>query len=276
MPGAVKAAAILAMLVVLPGFGGLSRHFAPDAEPWPRWEPSGDRAGPDHEAWTALLAAHVVERPGANRVRYAAFDAADRAALDAYIARLAAAPVLAMNRDAQFAYWVNLYNALTVRVVLDHYPVDTIRDIDISPGLLADGPWDAELVTVDGVALTLNDIEHRILRPIWNDPRVHYAVNCAALGCPDLQPRAFTPAGLDAALDAAARSYVNDPRGVRVADGAVTVSSIYDWFVEDFGGAAAGVLAHLRAHADPDTAAALHGVTAIDDAAYDWALNAAP
>jgi hypothetical protein len=268
-----KAAAIVAMLALLPAFGGLERQFAPKADAWDRWRVSGDRPGPDHAPWTALLTRYVVERPGANLVRYAALKAQDRAALDAYVATLAAAPVSQLTRDAQFAYWVNLYNALTLAVVLDAYPVDSIRDIDISPGLFASGPWDKPLVAVAGEALTLNDIEHRILRPLWGDPRVHYAVNCASIGCPDLQPRAFTAAGLDAQLEAAARSYVNDPRGVRIEGDAVTVSKIYDWFIADFGGTEAGVLDHLRAYAAETLAARLKDVREIDDAAYDWSLN---
>ena len=91
--------------------------------------------------------------------------------------------------DEQRAFWINLYHALTVRVILSHYPVSGIREIDISPGLFARGPWDRKLIPVEGVELTLNDIEHRILRPIWRDPRVHYALNCASLGCPDLRRR---------------------------------------------------------------------------------------
>lgn len=268
-----RTAAILGMLALLPAFGGIERQFAPKAELWPRWQARGDQAGPDHAPWTALLRKHVVEQPGVNPVRYGAFTAEDRAALGRYIETLSGVAVDSLAPEAQFAYWANLYNALTVDVVLDHYPVASIRDIDISPGLFASGPWDAPLVTVQGEALTLNDIEHRILRPVFGDPRVHYAVNCASVGCPDLGTQAFEAATLDAQLTAAARAYVNDPRGVTVRDGAVTVSSIYDWFIADFGGTEAGVLAHLRAHADPALAAALEGVTAIDEAAYDWALN---
>ena len=214
--------------------------------------------------------------PGADgvaRFAYGRVGAADRAALAAYLDALAAVPISRYARAEQFAYWVNLYNGLTVKVEFDHYPVASIRDIDISPGLFGDGPWDAELARVEGEPVSLNDIEHRILRPIWRDPRVHYAVNCASIGCPDLAAEAFTAANTDALLEAGARAYVNSPRGARAEDGRLTVSSIYVWFEEDFGGSDRSVIDHLRRYADPPLAAALQGRRTLDGHAYDWSLN---
>jgi hypothetical protein len=163
-------------------------------------------------------------------------------------------------------------------VVVEHYPVASIRDIAISPGLFSRGPWRKALVTVNGQALSLDDIEHRILRPIWRDPRIHYAVNCASIGCPNLQPLPFTASRLEAMLEQGARDYVNHPRGVAMVArsfGAdrLTASSIYDWFQADFGGSEAGVLAHLRHHATSATAPLLAGVESIDAYRYDWSLN---
>ena len=170
------------------------------------------------------------------------------------------------------AYWINLYNALTVKVVLSAYPVESIRDIDISPGLLSDGPWDKKLVEIGGEAVSLNDIEHRILRPIWRDPRIHYAVNCASISCPNLQKKAFTAKSAERMLDAAARAYINDRRGVRREDERVVVSSIYAWFTDDFGGDVAGVIAHLKQYANPELILILEAATELEDA-YDWTLN---
>ena len=197
----------------------------------------------------------------------------DRAALKDYLRRMQSVAVSDLNRNEQLAYWVNLYNALTVDVVLDHYPVDSIRDIDISPGLFASGPWDAPLVDVEGVELTLNDIEHRILRPVWRDPRIHYVVNCASIGCPDLAPAAYTGATVGPSMQRAAESYVNDPRGVNISGGRVVVSRLYDWFIEDFGGIEAAVIAHLKEHARPDLSRALDAAGALDGTRYDWSLN---
>ena len=248
---------------------------APRPDLWPRWTAHDATSGAtvDHGAWDAVLAAHL--RPGADGIARFDYSAAlaDRAGIDRYVQALAATPVSRFARPEQFAYWVNLYNALTVQVVLDHYPVASIRDIDISPGLFANGPWGAERVTVEGEGLTLDDIEHRILRPIWQDPRIHYAVNCAALGCPNLHPVAFTGANTERLLDAGARAFVNHARGARMGRNGLFVSSIYVWFDEDFGGTDAGVIAHLRRYAEPALAASLAGVDDIADDGYDWALN---
>ncbi|MDP6709716.1 MAG: DUF547 domain-containing protein, partial [Alphaproteobacteria bacterium] len=143
-------------------------------------------------------------------------------------------------------------------------------------GLFAIGPWDKKLFRVAGVALSLNDVEHRILRPIWRDPRIHYAVNCAALGCPNLQGEAFTGANTERLLEAAARAFVNHPRGVMVKGERLVVSSVYVWFQEDFEGTDTGVIRHLKRYAEPPLEAALDGVERIEDHAYDWRLNAVP
>lgn len=255
---------------------------APKADLWPYWQ-AHDEASErtvDHSAWGDFLNAYLVQdKDGINRVRYAAVTDADRAALDAYIRGLADTTVTGLSRDEQFAYWVNLYNALTVHVVVDHFPVDSIRDIDISPGWFSNGPWDKKLLTIEGKEVSLNDIEHRILRPIWQDPRIHYAVNCAALGCPNLLERPWRAADLDACLQREARRYVNHPRGARFENGELIASKIYDWYQADFGGSEQGVIEHLLEYAEGELKERLKkrlkNARDIDDYEYDWALNAA-
>jgi hypothetical protein len=232
---------------------------------------------PDHAPWARLLEAHLEQGEGGapNRFGYGALKAnsEDRAALRSYIASLEATDPGVLSRDEAFAFWVNLYNALTVEVVIDHYPVASIRDIAISPGLFSTGPWGKKLVTVAGRELSLDDIEHGILRPDFGDSRVHYAVNCASVGCPDLASRPYTGDELDAMLDRAARAYVNSPRGARVENGRLTASSIFKWYMKDFGGTEEGVLAELRKYAGPDLAAALENVSGVASYDYDWSLN---
>ena len=180
---------LLAMLLALPAAA------APKAELWPRFAAHDENATTtiDHAPWDRFLKAHVVAgKDGIARIAYAKVPAADKAALGGYIERLAATPVTTLNRAEQRAYWINLYNALTVKVVLDHYPVDGIKDIRISPGLFSSGPWGRKLLKIEGEDVSLDDIEHRILRPVWKDPRIHYAVNCASIGCPNLPAEAFT------------------------------------------------------------------------------------
>jgi hypothetical protein len=232
----------------------------------------------DHAAWDRLLARFVETSPDkVNRLDYRRFRSEGRDALLAYIRQLEGIEVSRLARKEQFAFWINLYNAGTVAIVLDHYPVASIRDIAISPGLFTVGPWKKKVVTVEGVALSLDDIEHEILRPIWRDPRIHYAANCASIGCPNLAREAFVGARLEQQLDQAARDYINHPRGISVRGDAVVASKIYSWYVRDFGGDDAGVLSHLRRYAAADLRRRLERVTRIHSYVYDWRLNdAAP
>ena len=271
-----RRAIVLGSAASLPLLRAAPAEAAPKAEPWPRWERNdpGARETVDHAAWGGFLARHV--RPGGDgvtRLGYGGVGQADRGLLKGYIAGLAGTAVSGLGRREQMAYWINLYNALTVDVVLDAYPVRSIRDIDTSPGLFSDGPWGKKLVAVEGEPVSLDDIEHRVLRPIWRDPRVHYAVNCASIGCPNLLAEPFTSGRLDALLDKGAADYVNHPRGARVDGRSLVVSSIYVWFKADFGGDDAGVLRHLAAHGSPKLAQQLQGKGRIDDHGYDWRLN---
>ena len=262
------------------GFIGFNDGFAPDAELLPEWQAHNpaSETGIEYDSWENILSRHVhTDNTGVARFAYGAVTEKDKQALDDIIEIWSALPISDYSRAEQLPYWVNLYNALTVRLVVEHYPLDSIQDIDISPGLFSSGPWDAELVTVEGRALSLNDIEHRILRPIWDDARLHYALNCASVGCPNLRAVPWRAADMDAALDAAARAYVNDARGFHIdASGNAIVSKIYAWFVEDFGGDEAGVLKHLRTYAEGETAEKLENTESLHASAYDWRLNMHP
>ncbi len=264
--------ALVTIFLVVSGFGFSSR--APQA--WEDWAVHNDADARviDHGAWSGLLATYVKPASdGLNRFAYGAVTPADRQILKGYIAQLGEVAITGFNRREQLAYWLNLYNAVTVQVILDHYPVKSIKDIDIS-GFLKDGPWQKELVSVEETPLTLDNIEHDILRPIWRDPRIHYGVNCASVGCPNLMSEAFTSANVDAMLDANARAYINSPRGVRVGkNGSISVSSIYSWFAHDFGNSEAGVMKHLLQYAEPALARQVRQANDLSDTHYDWALN---
>lgn len=268
---------LLAAAVLLPvAFGAAA---APRAELWQRWTAHDEmnKVAIDHGDWDAFVRAHVSSsNDGINRLDYARVSAGDKVRLAAYIAHMQGIAISKFPRAQQRAYWINLYNALTVKTVLDHYPVKSITDIGISPGFFARGPWGAKLLKIEGQEVSLNDIEHRILRPVWNDPRTHYSVNCASLGCPNLAPMAYTASNMEAMLDAGARAYVNHPRGAHMQDGELSVSSIYVWFKSDFGGDDAGVIAHLKKYAVPELAAQLATASRIGDDHYDWNLNSHP
>jgi hypothetical protein len=247
----------------------------PRAEAWDMWrahDPQSVRSI-DHAAWERFLTRYLrIGSDGIHRVTYGQVTPADRAALDGYIEQLATLPIGTYNRSEQEAYWINLYNALTVRLVLDHYPIASIRDIDDTRKPLSGGPWDDPLVEVDGTPISLSDITNRILRPIFQDPRVHYALSCGALGCPNLQPEPYRGDHLDYQLSKAAMAYVNDPRCISLGD-ELGLSSLYRWYQADFGGSDAAVIHHLMGYAEPRLAMSLQQFDRIGVDGFDWRLN---
>ena len=251
---------------------------AKDPELIPFWDASDEAnaATVDHSAWQALLGKYLAPHPsGVNRFDYGSLkgDADALAKLNAYLGKLQDMDPRTYAKAEQKAYWINFYNALTVKVVTDGYPVDSIKDIH-EGWLPLTGPWGDVHAEVAGQELTLDNIEHGILRPIWQDERIHYAVNCASIGCPNLATDAYTAANMESLLEAGAREYVNHPRGVDFVDeDFIVMSSIYDWFVIDFGDSEEGVLAHLVKYADDDLAVQLKDFVGAIDYEYDWDLN---
>ncbi len=266
---------ILALLLFL--LVSSTAQAAPKSELWDYWQANDANSTVvvDHSSWDDLLARYVQEGSGAKSgialFQYAAVSAADLKTLRQYLQQLAEVPVRQLSRAEQQAYWINLYNALTVEVILSNYPLASIRDI--SSGFFSSGPWGEKRFQVDGENVSLDEIEHRILRPIWQDARLHYAVNCASIGCPNLAASAYTADNTDELLTAGAFAYVNHSRGAAVVDGELTVSSIYDWFQEDFGGNEAGVIEHLKQYAEDNLAEQLAQVTTVANYQYDWSLN---
>lgn len=225
----------------------------------------------DHQVWDDFLGTYVKTlADGRTVVDYGAVTDADKAVLKSYISDLTSDDPTGLNKAEAFVYWVNLYNALTVDIIIDNYPLKSIRSIFSG---LRPGPWQRKIAEVNGLKITLDNIEHGILRVFWSDNRVHYAVNCASIGCPNLLDRAFVVSTLDADLDEAARVFVNHPRGIDIVDGRATASSIYNWFKQDFGGNDAGIIAHLSKYAEPDLKAELAGISKINKYDYDWNLN---
>ncbi|NCN04644.1 MAG: DUF547 domain-containing protein [Spirochaetales bacterium] len=259
---------------VLVIFGVTGLFAAPQAELWPRWQAHNPQSQVqvDHRAWDRFLQTYVdTNHPsGVHVVRYPQVSTQDRLALEGYIESLESIEVSNLAKEEQLAYWVNMYNAVTVDLILENYPLESIRDIR--------RPWDTALVRVENEELTLNDIEHRILRPIWNDPRIHYVVNCASSGCPNLQNRAFTRANWDEMFTQAAIQYINHPRGANFTGRQPVFSSIYDWYGVDFGNTVPSVVAHMKQYAQGST---LDQLLAFESGGYgrvryeyDWTLNA--
>ncbi len=226
----------------------------------------------DHSPWDKLLKQYLSTDPsGLNLFDYATMSEAQFTELTQYVESLENADVSLFTKAQQKAFWINLYNALTVKTIVAHYPIKSIKDISF--GLLSFGPWDEELVKVSDKELSLNDIEHEILRPIFEDSRIHYAVNCAAIGCPNLQTDAFTAENTESLLDQAAKQFINHPRGVRVEDDELVLSSIYNWYEEDFGEDEEEVIEHIKQFAKPELVEQLTRIDEVEDYQYDWCLN---
>ncbi|MCU7797773.1 MAG: DUF547 domain-containing protein [Candidatus Thiodiazotropha sp. (ex Myrtea spinifera)] len=268
---------ILSLFVLISIMPSLSA--APRAEAWFHWDKSQPNRTLEinHAPWQAFIDRYLLAfEDGINRVNYAGVSHSDRQSLTRYLDQLQKLSVDTMTRNQQLAFWINLYNAGTVSVILDHYPVESILDIDISPGLFSNGPWGKKLFSIDGQRLSLDDIEHRILRPLWRNPLIHYGLNCASLGCPNLQTVVFTADNADRLLEQAAKAFINHRRGASVSGDRLVVSSIYDWFKDDFGKNDAAVIQHLRQYAKDPLHKQLMNITKIDDDEYDWSLNQAP
>jgi hypothetical protein len=227
-----------------------------------------------HAAWTELLGRHV----SGGLVDYAALKRDGRPALQAYLQALEAverAELESWPRADQLAFWIDAYNAYTVKLVLDHHPVRSIRSI----GLFTGAAFRRKFIPLEraaGARLSLDDIEHHILRERFRDPRVHFALVCASRSCPVLRAEAYRGPELEAQLDDAARTFLRDPARNRYDPVARTLflSSIFTWFRRDFEAAAGSLPAFVARYADPATARALRGpgvkVVFLD---YDWSLN---
>ncbi|WP_423823121.1 DUF547 domain-containing protein [Salinisphaera sp. SPP-AMP-43] len=252
-----------------------SAYAAPDTDVWERWQAhdADSEATIDHSAFTAFLNKYVVVHDeGPNGVRYDEVSAADRDKLENYIESMEQIEIDDYSRPVQRAYWIDLYNAETIDIVLEHYPVASMDDI--GGGWFHHGPWDDHVLEVEDEKLTLNDIEHRILRPIWDDELTLYGLSRAAMSAPSLRPRAYTGADVHQALVDNAQKYVNSPEGLRfVDDSQVVASKLYDWYQADFGGDTLGVIQHLREYAAPALSARLDVAHRIDGYAYDRSLN---
>ena len=253
-----------------------SGHAGPPADLWPRWLAHDPRSTSkiDHSAWGEFLVRFLrIGEDGVHRIAYGAVTPSDRARLERYISQMAEVHISKHNRAEQMAFWINLYNALVVRLVVDHYPIASIRDIGSRTGAPGAGPWRQELVEVEGVPLSLHDIANRILRPIWRDPRVHYALSCGAVDCPSLQPQPFEADQLERDLSDAAMDYINHSRCIRIDGDQLGLPSLFRWYRDDFGGSERDVINHLMAYAEPSLAMKLQQFDHISDDGFDWRLN---
>ena len=221
----------------------------------------------DNHQYAELLNKHA--RDGL--VDYASFKT-EHPKLKAYLAYLARINPDDLSRDDAFAYYINLYNAATIDLVLENYPgIDSIKDI----GGFFGNPWKIEFIVLKGKKVHLDHVEHEILRPRYKDPRLHFAVNCASLGCPPLHAKPFEGRTLDATLDELTRQNMADPAHTRLEGDDLYVSKVFDWFGEDWGGTQDKV-AFVQKYSSGEQAAKIEQLGGRLDLKYsgwDWTLN---
>jgi hypothetical protein len=232
-------------------------------------------AGPDYKLWQDLLSKHYDPARGMD---YKSLKQ-DKATRDRLRQQMAAVDVASLSKPEQLAYWINLYNISTVNVVAESYPVDSIRDISTDP-IIRLNVFKKPSVQVKGGTMSLDDVENKKIREVFKDPRIHFAINCAAESCPPIRPEPFTGARIDQQLDDQARKFLIGPHGVRLEDdgGELTlhVTKILDWFKDDFESWGGGTLPFLRKYLTPDKVKridAAKGRVELEFDDYSWKLN---
>lgn len=211
---------------------------------------------PNHGPWGAQLNRFV---SSTGTVNYVAWEK-EIAVLDAYLDSLKnQPPQSSWSRQQTLAYWLNAYNAFTVKLILDNYPLASITDLH------GGKPWDVSWIEIGGRTYSLNEIEHEIIRPRFQDARIHFAVNCAASSCPPLHNAAFKAPNLDRVLDKLTRTFINNPKYNQINAEGASVSKIFDWYAEDFG--------NLRRYLNKYATTDLGPDAPITYREYDWSLN---
>jgi hypothetical protein len=228
---------------------------------------------PDYSQWNRILSTYYNPAYG---MKYGALKAKDAAALQALRQQLGRVNAASLDRKQQLAYWINVYNVNTVATIVEHYPVDSIRDISTDP-IIRLNVFKKARIPYGGKLLSLDEVENKMIREGFKDARIHFAINCAAKSCPPIRPEAFTGAKLDAQLDDQARRflashvrYENDGNELDVH-----TTKIMDWFGDDFEKWAGGRVAFLKKYAPADKQKLLAAAKEIDVEYddYDWALN---
>lgn len=209
-----------------------------------------------HAQWDALLRRYVKVD---GRVNYKGL-ATNRAKLKAYLRVLSQHPPTAdWSRAEKMAYWINAYNAWTIDLVLEHYPIRSIMELD------GGKTWQVKRIEIGGERYSSNDIENRILRPEFGDARIHFVINCAARSCPPLYNRAYTADNVELLLEERTRQFISDSRFNRITASRADISKIFDWYATDFG----DVRSFLARYSGVD----LLPTATIHFLEYDWSLN---
>jgi hypothetical protein len=185
-----------------------------------------------HKVFTEVLQQNVSIKDKQSLVDYKGLKSSP-GKLNGYLESLSSVKVNSYNsfsEDQKLAFLINAYNAFTLKLIIDNYPLESIKDI----GSIFSGPWDKKFFTLLGKKKTLNNIEHGMIRKKFNEPRIHFAVNCASIGCPSLANTAFTADKLDIQLETAANNFMSNPTKNYAKDNTLYLSKIFDWYGKDF------------------------------------------
>ncbi len=227
---------------------------------------------PNYSAWNRILTAYYNPAHGMD---YKALKAKDLNTVQALRQQLAKVNVAALDRKSQLAHWINVYNVNTIGTVLEHYPVDSIRDISTDP-IIRFNVFKKERVPLGSTKVSLDYIENDKIRAGFHDPRIHFAINCAAKSCPPIRTEAYEGAKLDAQLDEQARRFLSTARFERDGDElTIHVTKIMDWFGDDFEKWGGGKAAFIRRYVTPDKQKLIDAAKEIDFEYddYNWDLN---
>lgn len=224
----------------------------------------------DHGSWDALLRKYVDDQ-GMVSYRNWKASASSVKELDDYIAHLATAKLTKASKSEHLAFWINAYNAVTIKGILREYPTSSIRNHTAK--LWGYNIWKNLKLQVDGKQLSLDDIEHKVLRTL-DEPRIHFAIVCASIGCPKLLNRAYQPDQIEEQLAQNARDFFADPAKFKWTGNKLQVSPILKWFGEDFGSTTAEQLKAIAPYLPKATqAVATSGDASVSYLGYDWGLN---
>jgi len=223
----------------------------------------GKQQAPEHTLWTTELQKYVTP---AGWVNYADWQQ-DTSGIHKYLTLLSASlPTESWTREEQLTYWINAYNAFTVKLILDHYPLKSIQELHDLP--LIGTIFHKEWFSLGGESLSLNRIEHGILRGQFEEPRIHAAINCASISCPALWNQAYTAEKLDQQLNRAMRTFVNDSLRNQITEEEAAISPIFSWFRLDFTKEGS-----LNNFLNQYLTTPLKEETDVSYLTYDWSLN---
>lgn len=221
----------------------------------------------DHGAFDRLLKKHVDAK---GLVDYKGFKA-DQTAFGYYLDQLSKNPPAASwSKAEQMAYWINAYNAYTIRLILDHYPVQSIKDIGSKIKIpLVTTPWANKFFSIGGEKMSLDNIEHGILRKKYDDSRIHFALVCASISCPRLRSEAYTAARLESQLDDQGRDFLNNPAKNKIGKSSAQLSKYFDWYKGDWTQNKQSVVKWVNKYA----ATKIADSTPVSYLDYNWSLN---